>query len=269
MMSGLRAQLRRSIVGGRAGRSAVAEWPVTGRAERWNRPILLGLTGGFLAVWLFELRIAIEGGFFGAGVDFGIYMTATRHWLEDGTWFLPRQLGGPYPVEFGDVLYPPTLLWLTVPFTVLPSVLWWIIPGAAAAVGFARLRPAMWAWPIMAACLAWPRSSAQVIFGNPVIWIVAALFWGVGALALIKPTVIPFAAHGIRSHRWWVTAALMVGLTLPLLPLALQYPGVLFNAQAPAGWLYSAQEWPLLLIPIVAWAARSSMRSGAGRQLAR
>jgi hypothetical protein len=237
--------------------SSIAPAPHDGGwAHRIIRAILLGLTGAFLVVWAVEMSVAIRGGFFGAGVDIDIYATATRHWLADGTWYLPRQLAGPYSVEFGDVLYPPTLLWLTVPFTVLPRVLWWIIPGVIATVGLARLRPAMWAWPIMSACLAWPRTTAQVIFGNPVIWLAAALFWGVGALVLVKPTVIPFALTGIRSRRWWVSALALALLTLPLLPIVLQYPGVLLNARSGGGWLYSLEEWPLLAIPLVAWAGR-------------
>ena len=231
-------------------------WPVTGRAGRWGRPIILGVSGGFLAVWAVEIAIALHWGFPGLAIDFEIYVAAARHWLADGTWYLPRQVAGPYIIQIGDVLYPPTLLWLMVPFTVLPAVLWWIIPATIAAVGFARLRPAMWAWPIMAACLAWPRSSAQIIYANPALWIAAALFWGVGAVALAKPTVIPFALVGIRSRRWWVAAAVAAVLTVPFLPLALQYPGVLLDARSPSGWLYSAAEFPLLAIPLVAWRAR-------------
>ena len=227
-----------------------------GPALQIRRALLCGLTGGFLVVWALELAIAARGGFFGAGVDLGIYTTAARHWLADGTWYLPRQLAGQYGVEFGDVLYPPTLLWLAVPFSVLPGILWWIIPGAIAAIGLARLRPAMWSWPFMAACLAWPRTTAQISFGNPVIWIAASLFWGVGAVALFKPTVIPFALLGLRSRRWWLAAGLMTSLTLPLLPLVLEYPSVLLNARDPGGWLYSIAEWPFLAIPLVAWTGR-------------
>ena len=231
-------------------------WRATGRAGRMGRPVALGLTGGFLAVWAVEMATALHWGFPGLGVDLEIYTTAARHWLADGTWYLPRQLAGPYFIADGDVLYPPTLLWLMVPFTVLPAILWWIIPGTIAAVGLARLRPALWTWPIMAVCLAWPRSTAQILFANPVIWVAAVLCWGVGALALVKPTVIPFALVGIRSRRWWVALAVVAVLTVPFLPLALQYPGVLLDARLPSGWLYSAAEWPLLAIPLVAWWGR-------------
>ena len=50
------------------------------------------------------------------GIDADIYFTATQTWLQDGQWYLPRQLAGPYGIEYGDVLYPPILLYLLVPF---------------------------------------------------------------------------------------------------------------------------------------------------------
>src|SRR3954452_11912730 len=51
-------------------------------------------------------------------LDADIYFDATDTWLADGTWYLPRQLNGPYEIEIGDVLYPPVLLWILVPFRV-------------------------------------------------------------------------------------------------------------------------------------------------------
>ena len=254
--SGWWRRLRDSLVSLRATAISTGPPPNESRSQGWARAVSIGLTGGLLAVFLVEVATAERGGLFGAGVDLDIYTIATRNWLADGTWYLPRQLGGPYDIQFGDILYPPTLLWLTVPFTVLPRVLWWIVPGMAAAIGLWRLRPAPWAWPILAASLAWPRTVSQVIFGNPVIWVAAAVFSGIGSAALLKPTVIPFAVVGMRSRRWWVALGVLLVLTIPVLPLALQYPGVLLNGRSDAGWLYSVGEWPLLLIPSVAWIAR-------------
>ena len=62
------------------------------------------------------------------GTDYQIYMDAARRWLDGGSYFLPRQLGGSYDIQSGDVLYPPVALWLFVPFTMLPPVVWWITP---------------------------------------------------------------------------------------------------------------------------------------------
>ena len=73
------------------------------------------------------------------GVDFLLYRDAAARWLAGGPYFEPYQLAGPYPITAGDVLYPPVALWLFVPFTVLPAVLWWAIPIARHRLG--RLAP--------------------------------------------------------------------------------------------------------------------------------
>ncbi len=61
-------------------------------------------------------------------IDYGIYMHAVDHWLATGEWYADRQLHGPYPIELGDVLYPPDLLYLLVPFRLLGPAPWTIIP---------------------------------------------------------------------------------------------------------------------------------------------
>lgn len=80
------------------------------------------------------------------GIDAEIYFSATRSWLQDGQWYLPRQLTGPYGIEYGDVLYPPTLLYLLLPFQWLPFALWWAIPVGAITVGLVIMRPPRWSW---------------------------------------------------------------------------------------------------------------------------
>jgi hypothetical protein len=50
------------------------------------------------------------------GDDYRIYMDATNRWLAGGSYFLSRQLAGPYQLEMGDVMYPPVALWLFAPF---------------------------------------------------------------------------------------------------------------------------------------------------------
>ena len=39
------------------------------------------------------------------GIDYTLYMDATRRWLAGGSFFEPYQLAGPYPLQMGDVLY--------------------------------------------------------------------------------------------------------------------------------------------------------------------
>ena len=91
------------------------------------------------------------------GVDFILYRDAAARWLAGGPYFEPYQLAGPYPITAGDVLYPPVALWLFVPFTVLPAVLWWAIPIAVAAWAVWRLQPSPEWWPLIALCIAWRR----------------------------------------------------------------------------------------------------------------
>jgi hypothetical protein len=81
------------------------------------------------------------------------------------------------------------------------------------------------------------------------------------AFVVIKPTVIPFALFGMRDRRWWGVIVALGVLSLPFLALTLIYPQVLLDAQTNpidgrGGPLYSLQEYPLLLIPILAWWAR-------------
>src|SRR5688500_15477068 len=72
------------------------------------------------------LNAAAKPNFNGYGaIDFDLYLNATRRWLAGGSYFEPYQLAGPYAIRMGDVLYPPNVLLLLIPFTVLPAILWW------------------------------------------------------------------------------------------------------------------------------------------------
>ncbi len=159
------------------------------------------------------------------------------------------------------------ILWLLVPFTVLPTVLWWAIPVAATAWAFYRLRPAWWAWPLIALLWAYPRAPEAVQNGNPVIWGFAAVMLGAAyrwpaALVLFKPTLVPFALLGVRDRRWWLMLALGVAAAVPFGALWVDYVRVVLNARAPFGYLW--HDWPLLTIALVAWAGREREREPVG-----
>jgi hypothetical protein len=239
-------------------------------AVRTSRILLLVATGSILAITAaFWISVPIfqatwlERSF---AVDYGIYMDAVDRWLRDGTWYPDRQLHGPYTIELGDVLYPPALLYLLVPFRWLGPYLWSAIPAIVLAAVVVRQRPALWGWLLIGMCLAWPYSVAKLIFGNPVIWGaavvgLATLFRWPAALLVVKPTVIPFAVIGIRDRRWWICLGVLAALSIPFLADTLRYPQVLLDAQTNpidgrGGPLYSLQEYPLLLVPIVAWISR-------------
>ncbi|MEI7742963.1 MAG: hypothetical protein WCK58_04325 [Chloroflexota bacterium] len=199
------------------------------------------------------------------GIDARIYFTATDSWLADGSWYLPRQLHGPYSIEYGDVLYPPVLLYLLLPFRILPMPLWWLIPLTAIAVALGRIRPPRWSWPLLVLCLAYPSGTEQVIKGNPVIWIVAAVAVALATgrpttLALLKPSLFPFALIGIRRREWWLTLAVLGLASLPVISLTLLYPQVILDSRG-GGLLYSARDVPLVCLPLFAWLA-----AGRGRR---
>jgi hypothetical protein len=205
------------------------------------------------------------------GVDYRLYRDATERWLAGGPFYEPYQLAGPYPISAGDILYPPVALWLFVPFsaTVGPLVtaaqwaLWWLLPLGTVAAVVAALRPRPLAWPLIALCIANPTTLLKTWTGNPVIWSMAALAIAVvgssrfGApFVLLKPSLAPFALFGIRRRSWWAGAATFALLCLPFRAMWGDWLTSLENSQG-GGLLYSALEFPMLLLPLVAWWGRT------------
>ncbi len=201
------------------------------------------------------------------GLDYGIYRDRTRSWIAGDGFYLPRQLHGPYDVQPGDALYPPVVLVLLVPFTVMPAPLWWVLPVALLATGLWRCRPAWWAWPLIAAAAAYPRTIQAVLFGNPSIWafalVAAGAAWGVlGPFVVLKPTLAPFALVGLRCPRAMlrgVAVVLLLGaLFAPMWP---DYSHVLLDARAGAGYglAYTLGEWPTALaLAVACWSGGAS-----------
>jgi hypothetical protein len=215
---------------------------------------------GLCLAWLAYTIVAIldAPGPGTVGIDLVIYQDAARSWIAGDGFYHARQLAGPYHTVPGDVLYPPTLLWLMLPFTVLPDILWWAIPVAISGWAVWRLRPSRWLWLGMLVLLATPPVPWTIVRGNPVIWVVALTLLGVaygwgGAFVFLKPSLLPFAFLGVTGRRWWLVVGLLALLTLPLLPLLIQYPQVVLDSRDRGGWLYSIADVPLLAIPALAW----------------
>ena len=195
------------------------------------------------------------------GGDFRIYHDAAARWLSTGAFYEPYQLSGAYAISPGDVLYPPTILYLLVPFLVLPAILWWAVPLTIIAAVVLRFRPAPWAWPLIALAVWWPRDQGLLLLGNPGMWVGAAIAAGFvrgwpAALVVLKPSLAPFAVVGIGTRRWWHAMAVLAVCSVPLVGLWLQYAAVLQNSDGTIG--YSLLELPFMLIPVVAWAARTN-----------
>jgi hypothetical protein len=230
------------------------------RGWRISPTASLGLSLAILAT--IALTLVVSGPNLGGHLDVDrvLYMHATDRWLDGGSFYLPYQLAGPYSVVAGDILYPPVSLWLFVPFTVLPAVLWWAIPLGLTAWVVRRLRPSHLVWPLLALCVAWPTTVVKVGTGNPVIWAMAGMALGVvtagpAVVALIKPSLFPFALWGANRRQWWVFFAAFVGLSLPFGAMWADWLAAVANSRG-GGLLYSILEAPMLALPLIAWFGR-------------
>jgi hypothetical protein len=205
------------------------------------------------------LTMAMAGGGPSSPVsDYANYIAATHRWVEGGSFYQPYQLTGPYTVALAEIMYPPTVIPLLVPFTVLPSVLWWLAPIAILGAVFAYWRPSLIGWVLILACLASPFTTFTYAAGNPAMWFVALLGLGTiyhwpSVFVLLKPTLAPFALVGIRHRSWWVALAVLALTSLVFLPLWLDYSHVFANARGSlVSPLYSWSQFPLMLTPLIA-----------------
>ena len=206
------------------------------------------------------------------GLDLWLYLDRTRSWLDGGGFYLARQLAGvAYDTTAGDVFYPPTILWLLVPFTVLPAVLWWAIPLGVTVVAMVRLSPGRLAWPVLALLAVYPRAWEMIVYGNPSMWVIAGIAagaaWGWPAVvALIKPTLAPFALIGVRRRGWWIGLGVVVAASVPFGTMWVDYAGVLAHATNRLGIDYLLGEWPIALGPVIARLASTTRPWRPARQ---
>ena len=194
------------------------------------------------------------------GHDFTVYRDAAERWLSGGSYFHPYQLQGPYPVVADEVLYPPVALLLFAPFVYLPAPLWVLIPLGVIGWIVWSSRPSVLGWVAVLFLVTFPQWRPMswtldlIGNGNPVLW--AAMFVALatrfpvfGPFAWLKPTplLIPFGLIGIRQRAWWVGLAILIALSLPFLPLCIEYLTVLRNARGVDA-LYAMTSVPLVLV---------------------
>ena len=228
--------------------------------------LLLGLA--ILRIAVMTLQAAQLPG--ALGLDWHCNADAARSWMAGTGYFLDRQLHGPYLAQtattqdLGEVLYPPVALLIFVPFTFLPDIAWWIVPGVLVVLALRLLRPAPWTWPILALLVG--MSGRQIVTGNPGMWLVPAALWGLilgwpGVLVLLKPSAFPLALAGITKRAWWIGLGVLVLISVPFGRLWIQWVQVIVD-QSISSPLYSVSQWPLLTIPLVVYiGSRSSARA--------
>ncbi len=236
-------------------------------ARPWDRVasviaiVFLGLS---VAQWS---QFLLGGGGDNIGVDYILYRDAAARWVQGAGFYLPHQLAGPYVIAHGDVLYPPPILVLLLPFLVLPAVLWWAIPLGITLAMVLAYRPSGPAWLAIAVCLWFPITGVKILHGNPGLWFMAAIALGTrwawpSALVLLKPTVAPFALIGIRRRGWWLGLAGLAAVSMLFLPMWPDYITDLRNSQTEGGILYNLNEYPMLAIPAFAWLGRRRQAPG-------
>jgi hypothetical protein len=205
------------------------------------------------------------------GEDYRFFMAIADRWRSGGSVYLPHQLAGPYTELSGrDMIYPPIALLLFVPLSFLPAPLWWILPLGAIAAVIIWLRPEAWTWPVFALALWYPRDESMIIWGNTGMWMAAlvglGLVWGwPAAFVLLKPSLAPFLLAGSGKPRALVLGlVVLAAVSLTMVPLWLDFINAVRNAGS--SWpsvLYSLPDIPLLLMPVLAWMARTRGRRDA------
>jgi hypothetical protein len=190
------------------------------------------------------------------GLDYRWHVDAARRLLETGTPYWPWQIAGPYEISDGAILYPPTAFLLFIPFIWLPAFLWWALPIAILAVGMAVHRPPLWAWVVIGAILSFEKSLNVFVFGNPSMWIVAAIaagtvLWWPFIFVVAKPTFAPIALLGIRHRSWWIAAVILAIASIPFGRVWLDWFAVVGNSNVSL--IYNLPTLPLMLAPLVAW----------------
>lgn len=236
--------------------------------REWDlRPIWIGIAVMMLVALAIEsvalYRIVDDQ--HAIGYDLRFFQDVAQRWLDTGVYYTDRELSGPFVVQTQvDNIYPPSALFLFVPFLVLPAILWFLIPLGLIAYVVWWCRPATWALPILAALLLYPKTPAVVLYGNSDIWAVAFAAAGVrwawpSVLVSFKPSVGFLAFPGLATRRWWIAAAALAVVNVPLVFLWIDYPAVVLNSDANLA--RSLSDLPLFLVPFVAWLT-SSRRNG-------
>jgi hypothetical protein len=232
-----------------AGRSPIADGIAIGAA--------LTVVVSYLAGFMFAAPDYV-------GHDLALYQHEVQNWLAGSLMYPAFEVQGPFRIVDGVILYPPITIALFVLTLWLPLPLWWLIPITIVGIVIHRLHPRRRWLLAIACCLSYPVSVGLVVSGNPDLWLAAALavavYWHPAAVfVLLKPSVFPLALIGWRRREWWAVVGVFAIVSLFLLPQMLDWLSVVRNGQGGlrSGLLYSYQDIPLLIVPLLAWAGSS------------
>jgi hypothetical protein len=236
--------------------------------DRWAGPTALGLAAAAVIVFVWVLVTPFGQTYL--DWDRAHYMAAAGRWLTTGSPYLASEVAAPFDYQPDSFLHPPIALWLFVGFRMLPPLAWYVAPVGIILWSVVSWRPMRRTWPVIAACLAWPRTPAMLIVGNTDLWVSAfvalGLRWGWGwALIALKPSFAPVALIGVRRRAYWVAVGVLIVISVPFGRLWLDWLSVVLHA--PGGILYSILGLPLVLLPAVAYAGRTrhGRRAPAGQ----
>ena len=207
--------------------------------------------------------------------DHRVFMEAAARLRGDGPLYREFQLAGPYSVRHYTAstmvdLNPPTTYVLVTAMSFLPDVLWWVIPLSVLAAMVWCWRPSLTGWAVILACFAPPWAWDAIVSGGMIMWVAAFIALGTRwpfffAGVLVKPSLFPFALLGIRSPLWWVAVIAGGFVAVLTLPLWIEYAKAITNL-SDAGLLYSIHDVPFALVPLIAWATRTRLRSASHEQ---
>lgn len=241
---------------------------VLSRGIDYGRPVayvvtaLLLVVAAAVAVIRWQAFVAADA----VAIDYQTFVVFGQRFLDTGSMYLPAQVAGPFDSQplphvpaVMPSMYPPTAAYGFAALTVLPAFAWWAVPTAVLGCALYRWRPAYWSWPVLALLLCFPVWASTWAVGGSAMWITAGvaagLLWGWPAVLIVgKPMYAPLTLIGVRRRSWWLAAAVLALVSLPLIPEWIDYVAVVRNADL--GGYGGLSEVPLLAWPVVAWLAR-------------
>lgn len=192
-------------------------------------------------------------------LDAHVYLRAAAAWLGDGN---------PWAAEFGGWLFagPPLTLLPYAPLTLMPEPMAVVLLGvlgllAVVATILALDYPFYW--------LLFPPFVEAVLVANPDAFVVLFLGLSPRLVAAIAPILKVYAAVPLLALRQWrplLVAAVLILLTLPILPWAdfLAHYGEITAVLAEQSLTHISAwgVWPLVVIVVIALVALGRRRAG-------